>query len=79
MGELVNKYDKACREGYSTVFQIDDFESTKLAIFSMNEPFIFKTLNEYAGRTGFIRIHDGFVVLTSKGKSRAKEDRKDWD
>ena len=28
---------------------------------------------------GFIRIHDGFVALTSKGVSHAKEDRKDWD
>lgn len=79
MEELLNKYDKACRNDTSTLFKIGDFESARLPIFSTDEPFIVKTLREYAGRTGFIRIHDSFVVLTSKGISRAKEDRKDWD
>ena len=79
MGELLNKYDKACRENSSTLFKIGDFESTRLPIFRMDEPFIFITLKEYAECVGFIRIHDGFVALTSKGISSAKEDQKDWD
>ena len=77
--ELLKKYDKACRKGGSTVFKIRDFESTKLPIFSMDEPFIFETLKEYERSRGFIRIHDAFVALTSKGVSQAKEGRKDWD
>lgn len=79
MEELLKKYDKASRRGGSTVFKIRDFESIKLPIFSMDEPFIFETLKEYERSRGFIRIHDGFVALTSKGVSQAKEGRKDWD
>lgn len=77
--ELVKKYDKACSNGGSTVFKIGDFESIRLPIFSMDEPLIFETLTEYERSSGFIRIHDGFVALTSKGVSQAKEGRKDWD
>jgi hypothetical protein len=79
MEELLNKYDKASRSGGSTLFKIRDFETTKLPIFNMDEPFIFEALKEYERCRGFIRIHDGFVALTSKGVSHAKEDRKDWD
>jgi hypothetical protein len=82
MEELLNKYDKydkASRRGGSTLFKIRDFETTKLPIFNMDEPFIFEALKEYERSRGFIRIHDGFVALTSKGLSQAKEDRKDWD
>jgi hypothetical protein len=79
MEELLKKYDKASRNGGSTVFKIRDFESIRLPIFSMDEPFIFETLMEYERLRGFIRIHDGFVALTSKGLSQAKEGRKDWD
>lgn len=79
MEELLKKYDKACRNGGSTVFKIRDFESIRLPIFNMDEPFIFETLMEYERSRGFIRIHDGFVALTSKGVSQAKEGRKDWD
>jgi hypothetical protein len=79
MEELLNKYDKACRKGGSTVFKIRDFESIRLPIFNMDEPFIFEALMEYERCRGFMRIHDGFVALTSKGLSHAKEGRKDWD
>ena len=79
MEELLNKYDKAPRRGGSTLFEIRDLESIKLPIFNMDEPFIFETLKEYERSRGFIRIHDGFVALTSKGVSHAKEGRKDWD
>jgi hypothetical protein len=79
MEELLKKYNKTSRRGGSTVFKIRDFESTKLPIFSMDEPFIFETLKEYERSRGFIRIHDGFVALTSKGVSQAKEGKKDWD
>jgi hypothetical protein len=79
MEELLKKYDKASRSGGSTIFKIRDFESIKLPIFSMDEPFMFETIKEYERSRGFVRIHDGFVALTSKGVSQAKEGRKEWD
>ncbi|MGB5091072.1 MAG: CBS domain-containing protein [Nitrososphaeraceae archaeon] len=79
MKELFDMYDQACRRGSPTVFKIRDFKSTTLPIFTLGERFIFETLKEYEKAKGFIRIHDGFVALTSKGVSQAKEGRKDWD
>ena len=79
MDELLDNYENACRKSGSTIFKIGDFKSTKLPIFNMDERFIFEILKEYERSRGFIRIQDGFVTLTSKGMSHAKEGRKDWD
>ena len=79
MEELLDNYDNACRKGGSTIFKIGDFESTRLPIFNKDEPFIFETLKEYERSSRFIKIHDGFVTLTSKGMSQAKKGLKDWN
>jgi signal-transduction protein with cAMP-binding, CBS, and nucleotidyltransferase domain len=60
-------------------FLIYNFKSTRLPIFTLGEPFIFQTLNEYEQDKGFIRIRGDTVTLTSKGLLKAKEARRDWD
>jgi signal-transduction protein with cAMP-binding, CBS, and nucleotidyltransferase domain len=79
MEELCDMYDTASKKRSPTVFNIRDFKSTRLPIFTLGEPFIFQTLKEYEQDKGFVRIRGGTVTPTSKGLLKAKEARHDWD
>lgn len=79
MDELCDKYKVARSNHVPTVFNIQDFKSFNLPIFSQNKSFIFETLKEYERAKGFIKINDYNVAATTKGLLRLKLAQHDWD
>jgi CBS-domain-containing membrane protein len=79
MEELCNKYEEACSKDIPTVFNIQDFKSTALPIFTQGKPNIFQILREYEQENRLIKIQNDTVTITSRGLLKAKEFRHDWD
>lgn len=79
MEELCDKYEEARGKDIPTVFNIQDFKSIALPIFTQGKPNIFQILREYELENRFIKIQDDTVTVTSKGLLKAKESRHDWD
>lgn len=80
MEELLGKQHEASRKKASTTFELQDFESVRLPIFTLHNHFMLETLREYERKKKFFQIHDdSAVTLTNKALTRAQEVPHDWD
>jgi hypothetical protein len=80
MDDLCDKYKEASSKHVPTVFNIQDFKSFNLPIFSQDKSVIFfETLKEYERAKGFIKINDYNVAATTKGLLRLKLAQDDWE
>jgi hypothetical protein len=80
MEELLGKYHEASRKKASMTFELQDFESVKLPIFTLHDRFMLETLREYERKKKFFQIHDDTaVILTNNGLICAQKVPHDWD
>jgi hypothetical protein len=80
MEELIGKYHEASRKKASMTFELQDFESVKLPIFTLHDRFMLETLREYERKKKFFQIHDDTaVILTINGLIHAQKVPHDWD
>jgi len=79
MEELCDKYEGARSKELPAVFNLQDFKSINLPIFSQNKNLIFEILKEYERAKDLIKINHDNVVATTKGLLRINLNQHDWD